>query len=152
MGSQNWLLKISLRRTSLVAQLVKNPPAIQIMAQFLIGKIAWRRGRLLIPILFVFPGFSDSKETACTVGDLSSIPGLGKCPGGGHGNPLQYGESILDSEIYTGVGNPLQLTLAWEIPWIDEPVSYSLWGCKESDMTKQLSIQHRYMDIQELGS
>ena len=33
---------------------------------------------------------SDSKETACNVGDLGSIPGLGRSPGGGHGNPLQY--------------------------------------------------------------
>ena len=37
-----------------------------------------------------FPGGSDSKESACNVGDLDSIPGLGKPPGGGHGNPLQY--------------------------------------------------------------
>ena len=37
-----------------------------------------------------FPGGSDGKESACSVGDLSSIPGLGRSPGGGHGNPLQY--------------------------------------------------------------
>ena len=37
-----------------------------------------------------FPGGSDSKEYACNAGDLSSIPGLGRSPGGGHGNPLQY--------------------------------------------------------------
>ena len=37
-----------------------------------------------------FPGGSDDKETACNAGDLGSIPGLGRCPGGGHGNPLQY--------------------------------------------------------------
>ena len=35
------------------------------------------------------PGGSDSKESTCNVGDLSSIPGLGRSPGGGHGNPLQ---------------------------------------------------------------
>ena len=38
-------------------------------------------------------GFSsspDSKESACNEGDLSSVPGLGRSPGGGHGNPLQY--------------------------------------------------------------
>ena len=33
---------------------------------------------------------SDGKESACSVGDLGSILGLGKSPGGGHGNPLQY--------------------------------------------------------------
>ena len=37
-----------------------------------------------------FPGASDCKEFACTVGDLGSNPGLGKSPGGGHANPLEY--------------------------------------------------------------
>ena len=32
----------------------------------------------------------DGKESACNAGDLGSIPGLGRYPGGGHGNPLQY--------------------------------------------------------------
>ena len=35
-------------------------------------------------------GGSDSKESACNVGDPSSIPGLGRSPGEGNGNPLQY--------------------------------------------------------------
>ena len=37
-----------------------------------------------------FPGGSAGKESACSVGGLASIPGLGRSPGGGHGNPLQY--------------------------------------------------------------
>ena len=37
-----------------------------------------------------FPGGSDGKESACNAGDLGSIPGLGKFPGEGNGNPLQY--------------------------------------------------------------
>ena len=37
-----------------------------------------------------FPGGSDSKESACNVGDLGSIPGLGRSLGGGYGNPFQY--------------------------------------------------------------
>ena len=37
-----------------------------------------------------FPGGSDYKESACDAGDLGLIPGLGRSPGGGHGNPLQY--------------------------------------------------------------
>ena len=37
-----------------------------------------------------FPGGSDSKASACNVGDLGSIPGLGRSPGEGNGNPLQY--------------------------------------------------------------
>ena len=37
-----------------------------------------------------FPGGSSGRESACNVGDLGSIPGSGRSPGGGHGNPLQY--------------------------------------------------------------
>ena len=37
-----------------------------------------------------FPGGSDSKESACSVGDPSLVPGSGRSPGGGNGNPLQY--------------------------------------------------------------
>ena len=48
-----------------------------------------------------FPGSSAGKESTCNAGDLGSIPGSGKCPGGGHGNPLQY--SYL------------------RIPWTEEP-------------------------------
>jgi len=42
------------------------------------------------PLVMGFLGGSDSKESACDVGDLGSIPGLGRSPGGEHGNPLQY--------------------------------------------------------------
>ena len=38
-----------------------------------------------------FPGGSDGKASACSAGDLGSIPGLGRSPGEGNGNPLQYG-------------------------------------------------------------
>ena len=37
-----------------------------------------------------FPGGSDGKESVYNAGDLGSIPGLGRSPEAGHGNPLQY--------------------------------------------------------------
>ena len=37
-----------------------------------------------------FPGSLDSKESACGEGDPGSVPELGRSPGEGHGNPLQY--------------------------------------------------------------
>ena len=37
-----------------------------------------------------FPGGSEVKDSACNAGDLGSIPGLGRSPGEGNGNPLQY--------------------------------------------------------------
>ena len=47
-----------------------------------------------------FPGGSDSKESTCNVGDLGSIPRLGRTPGGGHDNPLQY--SCLENPMDRG--------------------------------------------------
>ena len=65
--------------------------------------------------LFIFPGGSVGKESACNVGDLGLIPGLGRSPGRGHGTPLQY--SCLE--------NPHgQRRLAGYRPWV----------CKKSDM------------------
>ena len=37
-----------------------------------------------------FPGGSDGKASACNAGDRGSIPGLGRSPGKGNGNPLQH--------------------------------------------------------------
>ena len=72
-----------------------------------------------------FPYGSDSEESAHNAGDLGSIPVLGRSPGGGHGNPLQY-------------------------PCLENPheqrslVGYSLWGHEEADTTKH-SIAKEYM-------
>ena len=38
----------------------------------------------------MLPDGSDGKESSCNAGDLGSIPGLGRSPGEGNGNPLQY--------------------------------------------------------------
>ena len=73
---------------------------------------------------FIFrslPSSSNGKESACSMGDLGSIPGWGRSPGEGHGNPLQY--SCLESPIW-------QRSLA----------GYSLWGLKESDTAEQLTL------------
>ena len=73
----------------LVAELVKNRPAMQETPVRVLGQQdPWRRDRLPTPVFLGFPGGSDSKESACNVGDLGSIPWLGRFPGGGHGNPL----------------------------------------------------------------
>ena len=64
-----------------------------------------------------FPGGSDGEESACSMGYLDLITELGRSPGGGLGNPLQY--SCLEN-LYG------QRSLA----------SYSLWACKKSDTTE----------------
>ena len=47
-----------------------------------------------------FPGGSDGKESACNAGDLGSIPGSGRSPKEGDGNPLQY--SCLENSMDRG--------------------------------------------------
>ena len=49
-----------------------------------LGQDPWRRDRLPTPVFLGFFGGSDCKESASNVGDLGSIPGLGRSPGAGH--------------------------------------------------------------------
>ena len=48
-----------------------------------------------------FPGGAEVKASACSVGDLGSIPGSGRSPGEGNGNPLQY--SCLENPMDGGI-------------------------------------------------
>ena len=49
----------------------------------------WKNHHPLLKVLILtFPGGSDGKESACNAGDPGLIPGLGRYPGEGHGNPL----------------------------------------------------------------
>ena len=67
-------------------------------------------------IYIICPCGSAGKESACNVGDLGSIPGLGRSPGEGKGYPLQYSglKNSMDCTVYMGRssggrhGNPLQ--------------------------------------------
>ena len=61
-----------------------------------------REGTLqsVLPHSFLAPGSSDGKESAYNAGDLCSIPGLGRSPGEGNGNPLQY--SCLENSMDRG--------------------------------------------------
>ena len=73
----------------LIAQLVKNLPAMQeIPIRFLGQEDLLEKGWLPTPVFLGFPGSSAGKESACSVGDLGSIPGLEISPRGGHDNPL----------------------------------------------------------------
>jgi len=62
----------------------------------------WRKHfrATFIDFFFGFPGGSDSKESACSVGDPDSVPGLGRSSGEGNGNPLQY--SCLEKSVDKG--------------------------------------------------
>ena len=60
----------------------------------------------------------NSPANAEDIKDSGSIPGSGRSPGGGHGNPLQY----------SGLENPTDRRVL---------VGYSPWGHKESDTTEE---------------
>jgi len=64
-----------------------------------------------------FPGGSDGKESACNSGGLGSIPGSGRSPGEGKGDPLQY--SCLENSMDRGARRDT--------------------GCKQLNMTEQLT-------------
>ena len=92
----------------------------EIWVQFLGQEDPLEKDKLPTPEFKGFPGGLGGKESACNVGDLDLIPGLGRSWGGIHGNPLQY--SCLENP-------PGQRNL----------VGYSPWDPKESDMTECLS-------------
>ena len=72
-----------------------------------------------------FPGGSDSKESACSAGDLALIPGSGRAPGEWNGNPLQYS--------------------CWDNPHEQRSLAgFNPWSCKESDMTERVSTQRNF--------
>ena len=75
-----------------------------------------------------FPGGSHSKASVYNVGDPSSIPGSGRSPEEGNGNPLQY--YCLENPMDRG---------AWQAT-----VGYSPWGRKESDTTEWLHFHFAY--------
>ena len=52
---------------------------------------------MLIPVLRGFPDSSVGKESACNAGDQGWIPGSGRSPGEGNGNPFQY--SYLENSL-----------------------------------------------------
>ena len=87
------------------------------LVQFLGQEVPWRKDRPATSVFLDFPDGSDGKESTFNVGDLGSTPGLGRSPGGGHGNPLQ------NSSLENPHG---QRSLA----------GYSPWACKELDMTE----------------
>ena len=99
-----------------MAHMVKNLPATSRFDPW-VEKIPWRKELLPTPVFMAFPGRSYGKDSACNAGDLGSIPGLGRSPGVGHGNPPQY--SCLEN-------TPRQRSLA----------GYGPWGRKELDTTE----------------
>ena len=74
------------------------------------------------------PRWCSCKEPACQTGDTrdtGSIPGLGRSPGGGKGDPFQWYSSIL----------------AWKIPWTEEPGGLQSMGPQR--VSKSTETEHR---------
>ena len=66
-----------------------------------VGKIHWKRDRLLTPVFFGFPYGSAGKESTCNAGDMGLIPALGRYHGEGKNYPFQYSglENSMDYEV-----------------------------------------------------
>ena len=89
---------------SLIAHLVKNPPAMQeTLVRFLGLEDPLEKGQDTTPVFWGFPCGLAGKESACNAGDLGSIPGLEISPGKGKGYPLQY----------TGLENSMDYIVLW---------------------------------------
>ena len=71
-----------------------------------------------------FPGGSDGKESACNAGDLGLIPGWGRSPGEGNGNPLQY--SCLENSVDRGVWQAtVHGVVQSQTQWATDPFTFS---------------------------
>ena len=82
-----------------------------------VRKIPWRMDRLPTPVFLGFPGGSDGKESACNVGNLDSVPQLGRSPGEGKGYLLQY--SGLENPMDYIAKNQTQLSNDFHFQSID---------------------------------
>ena len=74
-----------------------------------------------------FPSGPDGKESACNAGDPGSIPGLGRSPGEGNGNPLQY--SCLEDSMDRG---------AWYATFLEVTKSYTCLTLSSSFIAQTL--------------
>ena len=83
-----------------------------------------QKGGLVRTQVTSFPGGSAGKASAYNVGDPGSIPGVGRSPGEGNGNPLQY-------------------------PCSENPMDREAWGRKESDTTERL---HFHFQVTRTGT
>ena len=122
----------------LIAQLVKNPPAMQEFNSW-VRKIRWRRDRLPMSVYFGFPCGSAGKKSAYNVEDLGSIPGLGWCPGEGRGYPLQYSglENSMDCIVHGVSKSWTQLSdFHFLLYWLCQ----SLWLCGSPQTAENSSI------------
>ena len=73
----------------------------------------------------------NSKESACSEGDLHSIPGWGRSPGEGHGNPLQYSclENPMDRGTWSVIANRVAKCRTWLKQFHVHTLFYSIGLC-----------------------
>ena len=76
-----------------------------------------------------FPGGSVVKNPPANAGDADSIPGLGRSPGGGHGNPLQYSclENPMDRGTWQAAVHGVSKSWTWLNDWALTRVHLQTW-------------------------
>ena len=92
---------------------------IALTRQTFAGKTMSLIFNMLSRFVMGFPGGSDSKESAWNAGDPCSVSGLGRSPGGGNGNPLQY--SCLDNPMVRGAWQCTVHRVAKSQTWLKWP-------------------------------
>ena len=90
------------------------------------------------------PGGSDSKESTCNGGDLGSIPGWGRSPGGGHGNPFQ--QSCLENHMDRGAWQARVLRLAKR--WSNK---HTCMACKTEDFLDDSACKESACNAGDMG-
>ena len=102
----------------------------------------WTEGNEpLFPCFKGFPCGSDGKESACNVGDLSAIPGLGRSPGEGKGYPRQYSgfENFMDCIVHGVTKSWTQLSNFHSY--------FSMFQNTFKSSTKSILIKHTYKSL-----
>ena len=98
----------------------------------------YREYRHHVPVYLFFPGGSDGKESACNVGNLGPIPGLGRSSVEGNANPLQH--SCLE--------NPMDRGAWWATVYII--TKSQTWLSNEACMHAHISVSV-FVSCQHIG-
>ena len=91
----------------------------RILAHWATRKVPWGSFRNCLIHWSGHPWWLSSKESSCNAGDAGLIPGSGRCPGGGNGNPFQYSclDNPVDREAWLATVHRVEKSWTW-LKWL----------------------------------